>query len=166
MSQEIYLNNAMESNNKLMRDLNTFNLQYAKYIKCNGSNPPPTLGNCLPSDVNCCSSSDIGNIGLTGITTLKGTILTDIDNARTRGNILYGNLISGLQFQNNQQQITSDTEKINKLRSELDIKMKELYNIDGNLQNDYMLQYDSVMYTGILFSILATTLLYYTFTKI
>jgi hypothetical protein len=32
MSQQIYVNDAMESNYKLMNDLNTFNMKYAKYI--------------------------------------------------------------------------------------------------------------------------------------
>jgi hypothetical protein len=166
MSEQVYLNSAMSTNYKLMNDLNTFNLQYAKYIKCNGANPPPTLGNCKASDLTCCSTNDIGDVGLGKITTLQGTLLTDIDSARTTGNVLYGNLISNTQFQTNQSKILSSANDINKIRTELDTKMREIYNIDGNLHQDYFLQYDSVMYTGILFSILATTILYYTFTKL
>ena len=98
MSQQTYVNNAMQSNYQLINDLNTFNLQYAKYLKCNGENPPPTLGNCSPSDLTCCSSINIGTTtgspGLDGLTKLQGTLLTDIDSTRTTGNILYGNLIS------------------------------------------------------------------------
>jgi len=166
MSQQTYVNNAMQSNYQLMNDLNTFNLKYAKYIKCNGSNPPQPIGNCAPSDLTCCSTSDIGEVGLGGITTLSTTLLADIDDSRIKGNVLYGNLVSTSQFQMNQSQILQSAGDINKLRRDLDNKMLELYNIDGNLNQDYLLQYDSVMYTGILFSILATTGLYYAFTKL
>ena len=166
MSEQVYLNNAMSSNHKLMKDLNAFNLEYAKYIKCNGNNPPPIMGNCSPSDLTCCNADDIGVTGLGNLTTLKGTLLTDIDGARATGNILYGNLITPREFKTNHSNILSAANDIKSNRNELDGKLKELYNIDGNLHQDSMLQYDSVMYTGILFSILATTVLYYTFTKL
>ena len=166
MSEQVYLNNAMSSNHQLMNDLNEFNLKYAKYIKCNGDNPPPIVGNCSPSDLTCCTDDDIGVKGLGGITTLKGTLLTDIDGARKTGNILYGNLISPREFKTNHSKLLSGEKQVQHLRSDLDTKLKEIYKIDGNLHQDSMLQYDSVMYTGILFSILATTALYYTFTKL
>jgi hypothetical protein len=166
MSQQIYVNDAMESNYKLMNDLNTFNMKYAKYVKCNDDNAPQIKGNCSLSDLTCCSTSDIGTTGLGGLTTLKGTLIADINNMREDGNLLTGNLISKSQFQTNHSQIISRANEINTIRSDLDNKMRELYKIDGNLHQDYFLQYDSVMYTGILFSILATTILYYTFTKL
>jgi hypothetical protein len=166
MSQQIYLNDAMDSNYKLMNELNKFNMKYAKYIKCNDDNAPQIKGNCSPTDLKCCSESDIGTIGFDGINTLKGTLITEIDNMRTTGNVLTGNLISNSQFQTNHNNIISNANEINRIRSDLDNKMRELYKIDGNLHQDYFLQYDSVMYTGILFSILATTILYYTFTKL
>jgi hypothetical protein len=166
MSQQIYVNDAMESNYKLMNDLNTFNMKYAKYVKCNDNNAPEIKGNCAPSDLTCCSSTDIGTVGLGGLTTLQGTLIADINDMREAGNLLTGNLISNSQFNTNQNQILSRSKEVNRVRSDLDNKMRELYKIDGNLQQDYFLQYDSVMYTGILFSILATTILYYTFTKL
>jgi hypothetical protein len=164
MSQQIYVNDAMESNYKLMNDLNTFNMKYAKYVKCNQKNnriDPNITENCSPSDLTCCSDSDIGEVGLSGLTTLQGTLIADINDMRDAGN-----LISKSEFNTNHSKIISSANDINNYRSNLDNKMRELYKIDGNLQQDYYLQYDSVMYTGILFSILATTILYYTFTKL
>jgi hypothetical protein len=166
MSQQIYVNDAMETNYKLMNDLNTFNMKYAKYVKCNDENAPEIKGNCAPSDLTCCSESDKGTVGLGGLTTLQGTLIANINDMRETGNLLTGNLISHKQFNENQSQILRRAKEINGVRSDLDNKMRELYKIDGNLQQDYFLQYDSVMYTGILFSILATTILYYTFTKL
>ena len=166
MSQQIYVNDAMESNYKLMNDLNTFNMKYAKYVKCNDNNAPEIKGNCAPSDLTCCSTTDIGEVGLGGLTTLQGTLIADINDMRDAGNLLTGNLISNSQFNTDHSTIISRAKEVNRVRSDLDNKMRELYKIDGNLQQDYFLQYDSVMYTGILFSILATTILYYTFTKL
>jgi len=159
MSQQIYVNDAMESNYKLMNDLNTFNMKYAKYMKCNGANPPQIKGNCALSDLTCCPNDTDEDNGIY-------TLLVDINDMREAGNLLTGNLISKSQFQTNHSQIISRANEINNIRSDLDNKMRELYKIDGNLHQDYFLQYDSVMYTGILFSILATTILYYTFTKL
>lgn len=149
-----------------MNDLNTFNMKYAKYVKCNDNNAPEIKGNCAPSDLTCCSTTDIGEVGLGGLTTLQGTLIADINDMRDAGNLLTGNLISNSQFNTDHSTIISRAKEVNRVRSDLDNKMRELYKIDGNLQQDYFLQYDSVMYTGILFSILATTILYYTFTKL
>lgn len=145
-----------------MNDLNEFNMKYAKYVKCNGVNAPEIKGNCAPSDLTCCSESDKDPVGLDGLTSLQVTLITDINDMREKGNLL----TDKTQFNDNQRSILSNANTINTLRTDLDTKMRELYNIDGNLNQDFMLQYDSVMYTGILFSILATTLLYYTFTKL
>jgi len=164
MSEQVYLNNY-----KLMNDLNEFNLQYAKYIKCS-NNPTPSSSpeNCSKSDLTCCPQNYNGTTELEIIKTLGNQLIIDTGNAQTTGNVLYGNLISKTPslFDKNQADILSNTNTINSLRTDLDTKMREVYNIDGNLNQDFMLQYDSVMYTGILFSILATTLLYYTFTKL
>lgn len=163
---QTYINDAMNSNYKLMNDLNTFNLQYAKYVKCNGSNPPPIFETCYSGNLNCCTNNDIGVVGLDALKTLKGTIIYDIDKYREKGNILYGNTNTSSQFLTNQENISKTRREIEKLRSNLDVKLKEIYNIDGNIHQDHIMQYDSVMYTGILFSILATSILYYTFTKL
>jgi len=51
-------------------------------------------------------------------------------------------------------------------RNDLDLKLQDLYNIDNSIPNLYNLQTDSTVYTGILWTVLATTLIYYVFIKL
>lgn len=53
-----------------------------------------------------------------------------------------------------------------KLRGELDTKLKEIYNVDSSISTENKIQFDSTMYTGIMWTILATTVLYFTFIKL
>ena len=52
--------------------------------------------------------------------------------------------------------------EVKDLRNNLDKKMRELYN--DNL-NDVTIEYNSVLYTNLAFTILGTTLLYFVFVK-
>jgi hypothetical protein len=53
-----------------------------------------------------------------------------------------------------------------KQRTELDNKLKDLYDLPGSKLLDYQYNYDSTIYTGVLLTILASALVYYTFTKL
>ena len=159
MVDQVYVDGAMQENKVLMQKLQEFNLKYAKYVKCSRPEAPTPTNTCASTDLTCCSPTD----ATTDLNVLKNDLITEIDNYRVKGNILYGNIASSPDQYST---INTNYGKVKELRNELDIKMRELYNIDGNLQNNSMLQYDSVMYTGILFSILATTILYYTFTRL
>jgi hypothetical protein len=55
-----------------------------------------------------------------------------------------------------------------KLRLDLDAKLRDLYDIPGSKYSslDVRYNYDSTMYTGILLTVMASALLYYTFTKL
>ena len=52
--------------------------------------------------------------------------------------------------------------EVKELRNNLDKKMRELYNDD---LNDVTIEYNSVLYTNLAFTILGTTLLYFVFVK-
>jgi hypothetical protein len=54
---------------------------------------------------------------------------------------------------------------ISKIRNELDNKLNVLYNTNDSLLSDYKMEFDSTIYTGILWSILAGSLLYYIVTR-
>jgi hypothetical protein len=133
-------------------NLNSFNTQYQQYIKCNSGNSLPPCSADITT--NCCDISlytrdtadTTGNIRATmvSITDLQSKVLTDLD---LSGNSMYST------FQSNE-----------KIRADLDKKLKELYKLDGSNVNDQASRYDSVMYTSILFTILATMILYFTFT--
>ena len=61
--------------------------------------------------------------------------------------------------------VTSYANLTNK-RADLDLKLQGLYNIDNSIPNLYQLQNDSTVYTGILWTVLATTMIYYVFIKL
>ena len=62
--------------------------------------------------------------------------------------------------------IDKKNEDILKLRAELDQKLQELYYTNNSLSSEHKVSYDTTMYTGILWTILATSVLYYVFVKL
>ena len=62
--------------------------------------------------------------------------------------------------------INSSYNDMTQLRSGLDLKLQQLYNIDNSIPNLYQSQLDSTVYSGVLWTILATTLIYYVFIKL
>ena len=53
-----------------------------------------------------------------------------------------------------------------KMRSGLDLKLQQLYNSQNSSPNSYQPQIDSTVYSGVLWTVLVTTLVYYVFTKL
>jgi uncharacterized FlaG/YvyC family protein len=62
----------------------------------------------------------------------------------------------------NSKAVHSKHERIEKVRDDLDRKMRYLY---GNLKTDVDVKHDGAVYTNVAFTILATTLLYLLFIK-
>jgi cell shape-determining protein MreC len=150
VKEQQYINDLMAKKTLITNDLNTFNQKYAEYIKCN---------NACPNSVTVSSeyNASVTNLkrDLDAYKALISQSGSNQQKLRTNAeyNSMYGNVIL--------------TESENKrLRSELDAKLKEVYNINGTFTSDGLSQYNSVIYTEILFTILATTLLYFTFTKL
>lgn len=84
--------------------------------------------------------------------------LSSLKNSNLRGNVIYDN-------SNNY--LTTNYNNIKNERIELEGKMKELYKSNDTIFNsDFRSKYDATMLTGIVWSILAGSLLYYTFTKL
>jgi peptidoglycan hydrolase CwlO-like protein len=145
----------------LMNDLNTFNLKYAKYVKCNGATT--LLHSCAPDDFTCCSYKDQD---MKSLSNLQTKIERDITSFNTSVGKYDKLSLQQSDFDGNHEKIIQTGADVQKLRQDLDIKMKEIYNLDGTVVNDSFIQYESSMYTGLLFTILTTTILYYTFTKL
>jgi hypothetical protein len=155
------LTQMLASDSKLMNDLNTFNAKYAKYIKCNDIATISTT--CNPTDLNCCTSADKN---IKNVLDSQKILNDDID---AINKLITGNkdkLISHSAYDASFNHILKQEVEIKRLRSELDIKLRQIYKIDNTLIPDTLSQSDSVLYTGILFTILATTALYFTFTKL
>jgi hypothetical protein len=154
-------NKLMEADRKLMEDLNLFNLKYAKYIKCNKEDK--LTANCDIKDLTCCGASDKD---MKTILDAQTALNTDIANINKLITGFKGTLINPTEYESNHKKILDSEEQIKELRHELDMKLREIYKIDNARVLDSVGQYDSVMYTSILFTILATSLLYLTFTKL
>ena len=65
----------------------------------------------------------------------------------------------------NSKKINTSYNKMVNYRSQLDLKLQELYNNQNSLPNLHQAQIDSTVYAGILWTVLATSLLYYVFIK-
>lgn len=65
--------------------------------------------------------------------------------------------------------ITGNKDKYNevlKKRNELDVKLRELNNTQDSIANNYKQQYDATIYSGVLLSALAASLLYFVFKEL
>lgn len=123
---------------KLNNDINDFKHQYKTYLECSSIN-----GN---SEI-CINNYNFINSYINALndTNLKGNIVYDTSN----------NIIS------------TRYDSILKDNNELEAKMKELYKTNDSLFNsDFRDKYNATMLTGIIWSILAGSILYYTFTKL
>jgi len=70
-------------------------------------------------------------------------------------------------YNNTRGNIISTYNDIVQERSDLDSKLKELYDLPGSsISLDYRYNYEATIYSGILLTVLASGLIYYTFTKL
>lgn len=63
-------------------------------------------------------------------------------------------------------EIDTSFSEIQSLRSELDAKLGELYHLDNSIYSENKMNYDTTIYTGLLWTVLGTSMLYYVFTKL
>ena len=77
------------------------------------------------------------------------------------------NLKGNIVYDTSNNIISTRYDSILKDNNELEAKMKELYKTNDSLFNsDFRDKYNATMLTGIIWSILAGSILYYTFTKL
>jgi len=140
----------MRNEEILIQKLNAFNEKYQRYIHCNNPN--------VNSD---CT-------GFQPTPTSLNILITEID--QTINNIKSNNNNTSdlvpAAYQTTDNQINNDYQKVLQLRKELDMKVKQLYNSDKHRITDYEYEYDSSVVSGILMTALATSILYYVFTKL
>jgi hypothetical protein len=157
-------------------------LRYAKYIQCNDPNMNPNNQlRCTPDDMNAETIN-------TAYKKLMGDNITYQQwlvkqnkrpspaslkeyteySSKTGSlrNALNVKTISKEEYNKNLSHIIKKHEEILNLRHELDMKTEELYNINNPVYNDQKTKYDASVYSGILWSILASSLLYYVFVKL
>ena len=74
--------------------------------------------------------------------------------------------LNNTTYDNDYHHVLSQSNQIQKLRGELDFKMKELYQLNGSSGNIYKTYVDSTIYTNILWGVLATSIVYFLFLKL
>ena len=155
-----YVKKLMDSEMKLLADLRDFNVIYNQYITCTDEyiNPQNTVLGCKSVDMNHQTVFD----AYEKLQKTSVDVQTDLKNFTNDPNA-----VSPAVYDASYQYI-KDThkEEIVKLRAELDSKLKELYVTDDSNTLDVIKNYDTTMYVGILWTILATTSLYFLFTKV
>lgn len=125
-------------------------LKYSKYIQCTNIDPVNNGNlNCTDDDKN------IENINKS----IK-KLNVNLNEA------LNTNKISKDDYNKNLNNIIQKHKDIVKLRNELDMKSGELNKLNDPFYRDFQAKYDASVYSGVLWSILASSLLYYVFTKL
>jgi hypothetical protein len=161
--------NSMNSEMKLANDLMDFNIKYQRYLQCND---PKYQGNnsCSTTEMSTCKDADgSSNCLYTQINNYAGTpgqigiLQTDIQNV---SNYLNTATLSPSEYESKYQQILANQKRVLELRNELDIKLMELHNPEKSVLADYKKNYDSTVYSGILMTALATSVIYYIFTEL
>jgi len=151
------------SNDKLLNDLNTFNAKYSKYITCS-SNNVPISEKCNPDDANCCTSADVDANAINELFTKLNADITAMNTAIN--NLSNNGSITSQQYYMDYNRIIDEKKKVELLRNELDNKLMNIHKAKGSEFDDMRIQNDSTIYTSILLTILATSILFITFTKL
>ena len=137
----------MTKERELLDQLADFNKKYERYIHCNDSNV----------NEDCVSGNEPTSQELIDkMNTINGII-----------NVMKSKTISQTpNYQSNHTNIVNDYDKVVNLRNDLDIKLKQLHDPENSKIVDFKYSYDSTIYSGIVISALATSLLYYIFTEL
>jgi len=70
------------------------------------------------------------------------------------------------QYQTENENIMKQWYQILQLRAELDMKLRELYKMNASVGNTYKTYVDTTVYTNILWTVLATSVVYFLFLKL
>jgi len=144
----------MELENKLIADLADFNQKYADYVRCNNKkiNPNNSKFKCTPSQ-----------ISINNVSAAHDIVMGDFEALNSADNI---SNITAAQYKATYSDIMNTHQnKIIPLRADLDRKLQELYKLEGSNTREDTLKYDAVFYSGILWTVAATSLLFYVVTK-
>lgn len=149
---------AMENETRLLDHLNDFNSKYAAYISCK-ENGIPT--GCILQNKENELNTAYTTIVQTNNNVLSGGSLYDLS-----GSIAVSSGVSESVADASFNDIKAKHREIMRLRSELDAKLKEVYVTDDSFAQEQQRIFDGTVYTSLLWTVLATSLLFYTFKKL
>jgi hypothetical protein len=137
-------NQPLNDKSALLADMIAFNQQFNSYLECNDSS-----GNCSDSYK----------------AILQNNLQQSADNIMLFG--AYSPKIANPTYDSSLNYITSTyNNNVLALRQELDEKMKELNNSQSSIQAEDKYRYDVTIYAGILWTVLATSTIYYVFSRL
>lgn len=155
---------AMENEQQLLNDLNEFNTKYARYVACsdNTLNVNNKL-NCTDLELDKKTVIDAYDkiVMITNRTATSGSLYA-VNNGTATANDYVTNSEADATFND----ITAKHKNIMQLRGELDAKLKELYVTEDSFAYEQNRIFDGTLYTSLLWTVLATTTLFYVFKKL
>lgn len=151
---------AMQNEQQLLNDLNEFNAKYARYVACSdGTLNANNKLNCTDIELNKKTVTDaydkIARDDTTGsLYAVKNSIANDTVH------------VTNAQADTRFSGITAKHKNIMQLRGELDAKLKELYVTEDSFAYEEKRMFDGTLYTSLIWTVLATTTLFYVFKKL
>ena len=150
----------MQNEQQLLNDLNEFNTKYARYVACSDNllNANNKL-KCTDIELNKKTVTDaydkiVGDSASGSLYAVKDGI--------SDANDYITNDVADATFDD----ITAKHNNIMQLRGELDAKLKELYVTEDSLAYEQKRIFDGTVYTSLIWTVLATTTLFYVFKKL
>lgn len=132
----------------LISKINQFNDTYYKYIRCYSG-----------GSQEYCGTNNKTNKEVTTAATAVNNAVKALEDAYKLSPKNNGEI-----FESNHKEILEKAKSIDELRRSLDTKMDTIIK-SKNTPNELTQQYDSTVYTGIMWSVLATSVLFYVFTE-
>lgn len=138
---------------KLFDSLNKFNTTYAYYMRCTKGKPELDKTSCPQKNVHQDDVKRAYNKVNKNINVFNKavTYLNNVDSPKS--------------YDKSYNTIKREYEQVVSLRADLDQKMKEILGTYDSVYANNKLEYDSAIYSSILWSVLATSLIYYVFVK-
>lgn len=139
----------MQTHIQLANELLKFNERYNRYIHCNSVN----------STVTCSNNEKSYSI-------LDASYQNVIKNVNAYNILESTNAVSPSQYDSSYNSIIITSQQNNALRNELDNKIKELLKDKDSISQEQVNAQQANIYTGMIMTILASTLLFYVFRKL
>jgi hypothetical protein len=157
MKKKEGFSSTMQSEEQLINDLNDFNAKYATYVNCKTNTP-----NACTQQETILNSAYDKIVTFGNNNTVSGGSLYGVSSSLANVNDIVTNTAADASFND----IKTKHKHITQMRSELDAKLKELYVTDDSLAYEQHRIFDGTIYTSLIWTVLATTTLFYVFKKI
>jgi hypothetical protein len=151
---------AMQNEQQLLNDLNEFNAKYARYVACSDNilNANNKL-KCTDIELNKKTVTDAYD-------KIAGDATSGSLYAVKNGIYDVNESVTNEEAEATFNDISAKHKNIMQLRAELDAKLKELYVTEDSLAYEQKRIFDGTVYTSLIWTVLATTTLFYVFKKL